>query len=68
MISIDTVWAGIKALEGQTFRQIRGKKYTYTIVGSAVVPNGINQNLPKTDFEKALRLLPLENTVAVQHL
>ena len=68
MISIDTVWARIKALEGQTFRQIRGKEFTYSVVGSAVVPEGINQNIPRAHFEKALELLPLVDTTAVQHL
>jgi hypothetical protein len=68
MISIDTVWARIKAHEGEVFRQILGKEYTYSIVGSALIPEGINQNIPKAHFEQALSLLPLENTMPVQHL
>jgi hypothetical protein len=68
MISIDTVRARIKALEGHTFRQVRGKEFKYSIVGSALVPEGINQNITRGEFEKALSLLPLENTAPVQHL
>lgn len=68
MIAIDTVWARIKAHEGEVFRQIRGREYKYSIVGNAVVPEGINQNIPKAHFEQALGLLPLENTAPVQHL
>lgn len=68
MILIDTVWARIKALEGETFHQIRGKPFIYSILGSALVPEGINQNIARTDFEKALQLLPLESTAPVQHL
>jgi hypothetical protein len=68
VISIDTVWARIKAHEGKTFHQIRGKEFTYAIIGASLVPEGINQNIPRSDFEKAIDLLPLESTVAVQHL
>ena len=67
-ISINTVWARIKALEGQPFHQVRGKEYTYTLVGNAIRPDGINQNITMTEFTKALDLLPLENTTPVQHL
>ena len=54
MISIDIVWARIKAHEGEVFRLIRGKEYTYSIVGSALIPEGINQNIPKVHFEETL--------------
>lgn len=67
-LSIDTVWARIKASEGEVFRQIRGKQYRYTVIGSAVRPEGVNQNITRAEFEKALDLLPLESTAAVQHL
>lgn len=68
MISIDTIWARIVANEGQTFRQIRGKEYTYEVVGSSIIPEGINQNLPQSQFEKAIEYLPLESTSEIQHL
>jgi hypothetical protein len=38
------------------------------VVGSAVVPNRTNQNISKSDFEKAIKFLPLANTTPVQHL
>lgn len=66
MISIDTVWARIKKHEGEEFRQIRGKPFFYTIQGSGLIPEGVNQNIPKTHFERALEFLPLENTVPLQ--
>lgn len=68
MISIDTVWARIKASAGEEFRQIRDKAFTYEVHGSAVIPERIDQNIPRAHFEEALQLLPLENTVPVQHL
>lgn len=68
MISIDTIWARIVANEGETFRQIRGKEYTYEVVGSSIIPEGINQNISISQFEKAIDHLPLESTAEIQHL
>lgn len=68
MISIKTVWKRITDHEGKVFRQVRGKAYTYEIVGTSLIPLKINQNISKSEFEKALTLLPLENTAKVQHL
>lgn len=68
MLPFNTIWARIKANEGQTFRQIRGQQFTYSIVGSAIIPSTTNQNIPKTHIEEASALLPLVNTVPVQHL
>jgi hypothetical protein len=68
MTSFDTIWARIKANEGNTFRQIRGQGFTYTVDGSTINPSTTNQNIPRAHFEEASKLLPLHNTVAVQHL
>jgi hypothetical protein len=67
-MDIETVWKRIAACEGQTFSQIRGKKYTYEISGTSLIPEGINQNLSKSQFEQALRHLPLQDTTEIQHL
>lgn len=66
--SIDAVWARIKASEGQKFRQIRGKEFSYTVVGASVVPDTTNQNIPRAHFEDAMALMPLTDTVPLQHL
>lgn len=68
MLAFDTIWTRIKENEGQTFRQIRGREFTYSIVGSAIIPSTTNQNIPKAHIEEAAALLPLQNTVAVQYL
>lgn len=67
-MDIDTVWKRIVACEGKTFRQIRGKTYTYEISGNVLIPEGINQNVPKSQFEQALEYLPFHDTTEVQHL
>lgn len=68
MLAFNTIWDRIKASEGLEFRQIRGKQFTYAVVGSAIIPSTTNQNIPKAHFKEASALLPLKNTVAVQHL
>lgn len=66
--SFDTVWARIRAHEGEPFRQIRGKQFTYSVAGAKLVPSTTNQNLPRARFEQAFALVPLSNTAQVQHL
>lgn len=65
---IDAVWNRILKCEGEVFHQLRGKAYTYEIADNALIPLGINQNIYKAEFEKALEFLPLSNTTKVQHL
>ena len=65
---IDIVWARIRAAAGEEFYQIRGKVFRYEVQGTAVMPEGVNQNIPRSQFEEALELVPLKTTVPVQHL
>ena len=67
-VSIDEVWKRIKHSEGQSFRLERGKQYRYEVVGNSLTPVDINRNIPRSDFAKALALLPLEGPALVQHL
>lgn len=66
--SIDAVWARIKANEGQMFRQIRGNVFTYTIVESSIVPSTTNQRIARSVLAEAIKLMPLRDTVPLQHL
>ena len=65
---MDVLWSRIKAHEGEKFIQIRGGEFTYAVSGAAVIPDRTNQNIPRAHFEEAIGLLPLSNTVPVQHL
>lgn len=67
-ISIEDIWKRIQHSEGEVFHLRGGKPYTYEIVGNALVPVGINRNIPRSDFEKALVRLPFENTTSLQDL
>jgi len=67
-IEIEAVWSRIEAVAGQKFRQIRGGEFTFKVYSAHLSPNRTNQNIPKSHFAEALRLVPLQNTVPLQHL
>lgn len=67
-MNIDVIWERICKNEGETFRQIRGKEFTYSVNGNYITLSTTNYNVAKSTFEKALEFLPLENTVPIQHL
>jgi hypothetical protein len=66
LIGIDEVWSRIEAHAGETFCQIRGGKFTYVVEGGHIYISRTKQRIPKSNFEKALALVPLENTVPLQ--
>lgn len=65
---IDEVWNRIVANEGETFYQIRGGEFTYKVKGNLIILSRTNRSVAKSVFEKALELVPLENTTPVQRL
>lgn len=65
---IDQIWERIMKHEGEEFQKIRGGKFTYRIQNNYVYLNSTNRAIPKSDIEKALKLVPLKNTVAVKNL
>ena len=68
MITFSTVWSRIEAETGKTFRQIRGGEFTYRIQSGQLIPDRTNRIIPRSDFEKAFKLVPLKSTVSVQSL
>ena len=68
MVSFETIWQRIKRHAGKDFQQIRGGKFTYRVSSNTVYLGRTNQNLPKVYFKEASKLIPLKNTVPVQHL
>jgi len=67
-VNIEEVWARIEAHQDQEFHQIRGQGFRYVVKGSYLTPNTTRQNIPKSAFEQALSLVPLQNTTKIQHL
>lgn len=67
-IDSDGVWARIVRLSGETFNQKSGKVFTYEARGRTIYLHTTNRMISRTAIENALALVPLENTVPVQHL
>ncbi len=68
MPKIEAVWPRIQKHDGEEFYQIRGKPFHYGAFGGYIVLSTTNQQIAKSDFEKALGRVPLSNTVPVQDL
>lgn len=66
--SIDEVWSRVKRHEGETFRKKRGEEFTYTVSGSVLRPSCAKQNLPRSEFAKALAVWPLDGPGAISNL
>ncbi len=67
MPDIEAVWARIKQCEGQSFQKLRGGEFTYTVRGEVLYLHTTNRCLSKAHLAKVMPLLPLSNTVPVQH-
>ena len=68
-MNIEQVWNEIKSHQGERFSLIRGKEFTYKIIGDFVFPSTLKTHGPsKSELEKALAHLPLDSTVSIQHL
>jgi len=66
--SLATVWSRITAHSGQSFTLTRGQKFTYSMYGAYLLPDGRARRLSRTNFGNALDRLPLENTRSVADL
>ena len=66
--NFDLVWERIKEHEGETFTQIKGKKFTYEVQGNSLKPNTVNRIIPNSEIKKALNFVPLPNTVVIHNL
>lgn len=66
--SFDEIWQRIRAHGGDTFRQVRGGEFKYEWFEGYISQDRTNQNIPRAHFEQAYAMMPLENTVPIQHL
>lgn len=64
----EEIWGRIREHSGETFKQIRGGKFTYESKSGYIVLSRTKHNIAKSDFKEACNLVPLNNTVIVQHL
>lgn len=63
---IEAVWKRIIANEGEEFHLKGGAKFTYRIEENALRPSTHKTPIHKGQFEKALELVPVKNTVPFQ--
>jgi hypothetical protein len=64
----DLVWRRISELAGQVFRTKTNREFTYGIAGDALTTDRTNRCLPRGDFEKAHRLMPLSGPGQINSL
>jgi hypothetical protein len=65
---IATVWNRIWTHAGEDFTMVLGEQFTYAVAHNTVTPSRTNQQIAKSDFEKALARVPFKNTTDVQDL
>jgi hypothetical protein len=59
-VDFQTIWNRIVACEGQQFYTKTNLPFTYKIVNNRVVPDRTNYPLAKSEFEKAVQIVPLD--------
>jgi hypothetical protein len=65
---INLIWERIVLHQGMMFHKIRGEPFTYNVQGNVIALNSTNQNIPKSEINRALYRMPLDSTQAVQDL
>ena len=58
-ITPELIWSRILANQGAFFRTHRDRLFTYRIDGDLLCPSHSDQQIPKSDFEITLRMLPV---------
>ncbi|MGG1679520.1 hypothetical protein ACIFOT_27925 [Neobacillus sp. NRS-1170] len=65
---IEEIWERIRSCEGETFKQIKGGEFYYTIKSNQLHLSRTNRIISKGIIEQALVHVPFENTVPLQNL
>jgi hypothetical protein len=68
MADFDAVWARIVAHAGELFETKTGKPFGYRIEHGQLVPTHTKRQIPRSDFAKALALMPLEGPGQIRDL
>ena len=68
MPTLEEIWGRIKALEGEEFHTISGKPFTFEISGNIFRSSRAKYNISKSNFGKALGLVPFDGPGEVNEL
>ena len=66
--SIDQLWLRIKRYAGEEFRTKTGKVFTYEVSGNVFHSSRTDYNISKTQFEKALALVPFDGPGIINYI
>jgi hypothetical protein len=58
--SFEEVWKRIVTREGELFRTITDKPFTYRVEGNSLYSSRTDYNISKSNFQKAYRLVPID--------
>ena len=66
VVNVDDVWARIQTCAEQEFRTVTGIPFTYEVPGNYLRVHGIDRNLSRTNFVKAIKLMPADGPGQLQ--
>lgn len=65
---LEEVWGRIVALEGEEFRTKTGMPFTFEISGDVFRPSRTKYNISRSDFGRALELVPFDGPGEINDL
>jgi hypothetical protein len=66
VVDIDSVWVRIKHHAAERFTTKTGLPFTYDVPGNYLVLDRTNRSLSKTNFSKALSMMPVDGPGAIK--
>ena len=66
--NIEATWARMKALQGRPFKTKTGKPFSFEISGNIFRSSRTKYNITKSDFAKALDLVPIDGPGEISNL
>ncbi len=65
---MEVIWERLRRHQGETFMQIGGNEFTYSVEQDRIIPSRTDWFFPRNQIAEAVSLMPVANTVPLQHL